>query len=555
MFDLLIKLRNKGLRGVAKAFYSRVVTLYWMLPLTVEIYWWLKDKKERKILGDNNKTFGPIGAQFEGWVRDLEQVTLPTIENGPKVLCFAYQDWLPYSLAMSLVLVGFGCQVDFVWLPYCGWSHDGPFFRRTKYLRVLRYLKKLSHPRLKLIPLLKVPPSKLPDAVLEQIKEQTFLDVQYVAQVEEFDIENNNDDRSAYTVRQQRNSHAAAAFSTLLERKQYNTLLMPSGMVLEYGMAYRLAQRFNIRTVTYESSFQKGTIIASDSAPAIALNTTKEWDWDKPHILSKERRKRILDCLKFREEPSNDNTLKSYQLASKVVPAELYKCLGLSPERPIALLCTNVVGDGAVLDRNILFKSMLDWIRQTIDFFIAHQDCQLIVRAHPGELPMHPRQRIIDVVRASFQELPYNIRLVSPDDVINTYSLMDLSSLGLVYVSTAGIEMAMRGIPVVCAGKAHYGGTGFTIGSETVSQYLDILERWRVNPNKLEITQRQIELAWCYFDMFMFRFSKPFPWQLASFREDILQWPISHVLTETIGSQFKHTWELLLGKPLPRLDK
>lgn len=555
MLEIFNKVHRKGFRGLATALHNRILMFFWRLPLTVEAYWWFIDRKERRLLGKSTRAAGPIGAQFQSWLEEVEQPLSSNRQATSRFLCFGFDDWLPYNLALSLTLIGFGCHVGFSWLHSNYTFYGRSFSERTKYQRVLRYLAELQCPGLSLIPLLSVSPTELPEDVLNQVYRQTFLDVQYIMQIEEIDMKSNPYQRSKYEARLQRNLRFSSAFITLLKQGHYDTILMPSGMVLEYGMAYRLAKLYGVRSVSYESHFKPGNIIVSNHAPAIALDTTNEWHRDMPHILSPERRKRVLDFLKVREKPSTISRPGLYQIAPKSKPSELFVRLGLSPDRPIALLCTNVFGDGAVLDRDLAFRSMIDWIRKTIECFVKHPNYQLIVRVHPAEFRLRPEQQVKTAVRTSFSALPDHIHIIESQDLINTYSLMDLSTLGLVYTSTTGIEMAMRGIPVVTVARTHYRGKGFTIDSDTQSQYFEIIEMWRNDPDKLATTQRQVELAWCYFDMYMFQFPKPFPWKLASFSEDISLWPISRVLNETIGSPFQSTWELIMGQPILKQEE
>jgi capsule polysaccharide export protein KpsC/LpsZ len=54
------------------------------------------------------------------------------------------------------------------------------------------------------------------------------------------------------------------------------------------------------------------------------------------------------------------------------------------------------------------------------------------------------------------------LHVIRPTEKINTYDLMEIAGLGLAYTTTVGMEMAMRGVPVILAGQTHYRGRGFT---------------------------------------------------------------------------------------------
>ena len=127
----------------------------------------------------------------------------------------------------------------------------------------------------------------------------------------------------------------------------------------------------------------------------------------------------------------------------------------------MALLCTNVVGDSLALDRQIFTQGMADWLATTARHFARSSQAQLVVRVHPGEMlgAGHPS---VDIVRDALPHLPPQVILVPPKSEINTYDLIELAHVGMVYTTTVGLEMAMFGVPAIVCGATHYRGKGFT---------------------------------------------------------------------------------------------
>ncbi len=87
--------------------------------------------------------------------------------------------------------------------------------------------------------------------------------------------------------------------------------------------------------------------------------------------------------------------------------------------------------------------------------------CSWSSAIHPGEVLIHG-QSMVEVVRQVMPRLPEHIRLIGPREKVNTYDLIEVADLGLVYTTTVGMEMAMKGLPVIVAGQTHYRGRGFT---------------------------------------------------------------------------------------------
>jgi hypothetical protein len=71
------------------------------------------------------------------------------------------------------------------------------------------------------------------------------------------------------------------------------------------------------------------------------------------------------------------------------------------------------------------------------------------------------------------RNLPPNVTLISADDPADSYTLMREADVGLVYTSTAGMEMALQGKPVVVAGDAHYARKGFTVDVGSSSEFVE----------------------------------------------------------------------------------
>ena len=98
---------------------------------------------------------------------------------------------------------------------------------------------------------------------------------------------------------------------------------------------------------------------------------------------------------------------------------------------------------------------MADWIERSVEYFAKRKDVQLVVRVHPGEMLTHGPS-MVDVVNKLMPQLPEHIHLIGPREKVNTYDLIEMTDLGLVYTTTTGMEMAMSGVPVIVAGVTHY---------------------------------------------------------------------------------------------------
>ena len=56
------------------------------------------------------------------------------------------------------------------------------------------------------------------------------------------------------------------------------------------------------------------------------------------------------------------------------------------------------------------------------------------------------------------------------------YELMESADFGLVYTSTTGLEMALRGKPVIVAGQTHYRDRGFTVDVSNREEFVAAID-------------------------------------------------------------------------------
>ena len=156
----------------------------------------------------------------------------------------------------------------------------------------------------------------------------------------------------------------------------------------------------------------------------------------------------------------------------------------------------------------------------------------------------------VDTIHKLLPELPAHIHLIKPEDKVNTYDLVEITDIGLVYTTTVGMEMAMSGIPTIVVGKTHYRNRGFTIDPESYVNYYKLLGSLLENPKENRLKADQIELAWKYAYHFFFDFPKPFPWHLVRMWEDYKQQNLLEVLNTEKFEEYKESFENLVGEPI-----
>jgi hypothetical protein len=126
--------------------------------------------------------------------------------------------------------------------------------------------------------------------------------------------------------------------------------------------------------------------------------------------------------------------------------------------KQIVPVFTNVIFDTSQPHANTVFEDMFDWLDLVLEEIRAHPDTLFVIRAHPDELRARKasRETVSGWVEARrVTDLP-NVVFVSPKETLSSYELILKSKFVMVYNSTIGLEAAIMGAAVLCAGKARF---------------------------------------------------------------------------------------------------
>jgi len=518
---------------------QEVKELIGRLPFTAELYWALGGKK--------------FAYRFN--LRELDTHLLKALEEsgefakkalpGKKVYIFASTHyWIEQVVQLGLALNGLGHKVSVAYLPNSLWNKKiNRFDFRMQNLYAHSILDK-TRCCLTPISLLDVPKSRsLPAELQQKVDRVTLTDTQYVHQDESIST-----DSPVYSMRKYYNDLAASAALTHLRDNIPDVVLTPNGLIMEFGAVYEVARFLGIRTVTYEFGDAANHIWIGQDIPVVCHDTTDLWEARRGSLLDVEQKQWLMSFFKRRQHPAADKNFVWLSQPADLKGGQQIRTMLKLDSRPVVLLATNVLGDSLTLGRQIFSPTMIEWVKRTIGYFVNHPEVQLVIRIHPGENIMVGPTSASEVVRQVLSQPLENIHVVSAKDPINTYDLLDVTDLGLVYVTTTGLEMAARGIPVIVGGRTHYRGRGFTIDPDTWDDYFSALDT-TIARLPFRLTQEQLDLAWNYAYRFFREFPQPYPWHLAKRWQDYDERPLSYVLGDGLA-KYKSTFRYLAGEPI-----
>jgi hypothetical protein len=493
-----------------------------------------------------------LQAALPAWARAVDQAG-PQVRDADSrrlLVIGGLSWWIEYAAALSLILSAAGHRVDLAYTAHRRWMEPTDAFdlrRQQAYLE--RALRGLG-PRIQRHDLSRARITALPAELEASLQALDRIDVQYTRQREALDLDPGGQDRPLLELRRLRNRQAAAGVFDLLKDGGYDAVVIPNGSILEFGAAFRTARHLGVRAVTYEFGEQRERMWLAHDDEVMRQDTSGLWQARGAAPLEQAEKQAVGDLFRARRGGQLwANFGRQWQSAPGQGALGARQALGLDPARPVALLCTNVVGDSLALGRQVFTDGMAGWLTATVRWFSRYPQAQLVVRVHPGELlgAGHPSA---EIVRQELPELPPHVTVVGPESPVNTYDLMELAHLGLVYTTTVGLEMAMAGIPVITAGATHYRGRGFTEDPATMPAYLAALEARLSEPVGRKLAPEAIDLAWRYAYRFFFEYPFRFPWHLVRFWDDLAARPFESVLSPDAWPLYAGTIRALAGDPI-----
>lgn len=295
-----------------------------------------------------------------------------------------------------------------------------------------------------------------------------------------------------------------AAACRVLDAVEPDIVFMLNGLfAAERAMATE-ARRRGIRVTTYEIAPRAGTLVFSHGDPAPEYDTTSAWEQHRDRPLDDRQATALDEQLDGRVAGRTSH--ERYFDAPTADVAELRRTLAVPDGARVLSLFTNLSWDSACIGHDIAFPSMIDWMAEAVKAVSGLDDAILLLRVHPAEERWGTRERAEDGLRARVSELPPNVRLIAPGTPISSYALLDFSDLVLAYTTTMGLEAAVRGLPVVVAGRTHYRGRGFTVDVTSPGEFVDAV-RSTAGP----LGDHQRDLARRYAFTFFFRSMLPLP--------------------------------------------
>ena len=273
---------------------------------------------------------------------------------------------------------------------------------------------------------------------------------------------------------------------------KFDTVVLNHGIYVPQGIISEVAKSYGLKVVTWFTAYKDKSFLFSDDETyhkSLLKEPVNHWE-NRP--LNNKEEKKLDDYISSRKLGTKDwvyfhnkNPKFDFQISN-------YNNI---KDQEFVSLFTNVVWDAQLFFDQNIFENMLDWLFQTIQYFIE-QNKLLVVRAHPAEISgtLPSQQKIFFEINKKFGELPKNIVFIAPEDRISSYSIIEKSQFCIVYGSTIGTEIAAMGKNVLVGGEAWIKNKKISFDPKTQSEYFDLMSKLILNSKMDKNTHKRAKM-------------------------------------------------------------
>jgi hypothetical protein len=301
------------------------------------------------------------------------------------------------------------------------------------------------------------------------------------------------DGRTRYTKRIMKQlAYSAGAIRDFLARHKFDCVIVPGGVYGSSGLWAELAGANGVRLASFDSGGRGVVTIATSGVASQLQDIPRAFALLKSGVTSENQ------WLFVREAALAE--LQRRRTGTDRFSSQLHNTAELDPRfEGAVLLALNSSWDSAALGLHRVFESSARWVVETVRFLLEQTRAQVIVRQHPAE--RFAAGRSTDDYKRLLQETfgtDPRLTFIAAADPVNSYDLLELVSVVLVYTSTFGVEAALRGKVVITASSSYYSDLGFIWRATSLDQYNTHL-RDAVNGHYTVSEQMKADALACYY--------------------------------------------------------
>lgn len=253
--------------------------------------------------------------------------------------------------------------------------------------------------------------------------------------------------------------------------------IITHGIYSSFEPPLEVCKQAGIPAAVYDRVMQRHRYQFNWNVPPQIGGISAVWSERSKAPPTPEERAAGLAYLESRRDFSRESVSYTFTKRSQT-RSEILEELRIPADAKIIALFANLLWDASSVGYEIIFESSVKWIEESLRLFALCPDSSVywVIKPHPAEALRGTRLSVTEVASRQFDVLPDNIRILPAKNTIHSYSFLEAVDAGIVHTSTAGLELAGLGKPVIVVGRAHYRGKGFTLDPESYEEYVALIQ-------------------------------------------------------------------------------
>jgi len=316
----------------------------------------------------------------------------------------------------------------------------------------------------------------------------------------------NDDEDTRYLLREYILSawNVAQKFAGFIDEVRPRAVVLFNGQFFPEATARYIALQRGIRVITHEVGLQPASAFFTDGeATAYPIHIPDEFD------LNDEQNKKLDAYLARRFQ--GDFTMAGIKFWAEMQGLDESFLQKAAKFQQIVPVFTNVIFDTSQPHANTVFEDMFAWLDVVLKVIKSHPETLFVIRAHPDELRLRKssRETVEGWVSSRGADKEPNVIFVGPKETWSSYELILKSKFVMVYNSTIGLEAAIMGAAVLCAGRARFTQYPTVFFPQSVEEVRNKMEEF-LESKKIEVPSEFQRNARRFLYYQLFKTSLPF---------------------------------------------
>ncbi len=293
-----------------------------------------------------------------------------------------------------------------------------------------------------------------------------------------------------------------AAIQNFLDIHDIDAAIVFNGRQSVTRVALELLLKNSIRVLTHERPQSQGYLNVRPNASCISLAPFAEyWKQWAEIPLTRPQLEQALNWFIERRYGINQ-TWQNFNTPNLSSDHSIRQAMGINADKRMVVVFTSSTDEiAAESSWQGPYAYQSEWIEDVIVWAKDRNDIDVVIRLHPNLAGSGNRGRATEEIKF-YEELeprlPDSVQIIPADTPLNSYALMEEGDVGLTYISTAGVEMAMLGKPVVLGGRTFYEHGSEILRIRSRAESHEMLNRSLRRPDAREIRRQAFRLVYRY---------------------------------------------------------